>query len=173
MVRIWLWWAALCGCTGEVDVHLVDTSPAAPGGEVDLLVFQLPFDHVEARRDGEWEPLARGPDPYNPLDFSGKPILVDLLSLREAPLRVVHDEVPVGALTALRLVLTDGEPITLQTVDGIVHPVTAPDVVEWEVAMEVERDGTEARTFDLRVRDALVAVEAGAYHFDPALLPAD
>ncbi|MDP2315357.1 MAG: DUF4382 domain-containing protein [Pseudomonadota bacterium] len=163
----------LVGCTGEVDIYLVDESVEIPGGELEIRDFDLPFAAVEARMDGEWVMLARGPDPYNLLDFSGEPTDVDLVALREAPVRIAHDEVAVGPITALRLTLVPGEVLSVTTMDGVKHPLAVPQGAEggWTVAapMEIAGEAAAERTLDLRVRDALTVNEAGSWLFTPTL----
>lgn len=169
--------ALLVGCTGEVDVYLVDRSVEQPGGELAITELFLPLERVEARRDGDWVALARGPDPYNLLDFSGEPTVVDLVTLRETPARVAHDEVPVGPISALRIVLTPGEVFEVETEDGVEHPLTVPAEAQagWQVdaAMEIGTGEPASRTFDLRVRDAIFVEPDGTWAFVPELVPAE
>ncbi|MDP2305453.1 MAG: DUF4382 domain-containing protein [Pseudomonadota bacterium] len=166
-----LWAAGLVGCTGEVDVYLTDRSGVAPGGELEIAELLLPLDRVDAQRDGEWVALARGPDPYNLLDFSSESTVVDLVTLREQPARIAHDEVPVGPISALRLVLTPGELVALTMEDGVIHTLDVPADADWQVElpMEVVVDAPASCTFDLRVRDATVRGEDGTWSFVPAL----
>ncbi|MES2640986.1 MAG: DUF4382 domain-containing protein [Myxococcota bacterium] len=165
----------LAGCTGEVDVYLVDRSVEPLGGELAIEELLLPLDRVEAMRDGGWVALARGPDPYNLLDFSGEPGVIDLVTLRDTPARVAHDEIAVGPISALRLVLMPGEDFVIETSNGVTHPLTVAPDAAWRVdlSLEVGGDLAASQTFDLHVRDAIVLEEDGTWSFAPTLEPVE
>lgn len=164
--------AAFCaGCTGEVDVWLVDRS--APDEEGDLLVqeAELPLDVVEARRADGWVALARGPNPYNLLDFSGVPTPVDLATLRDQDVRVAHDEVPLGEITAVRLRLLPDEDFELEDENGVDHDVrvAAPEALEVPVAVEVTGGDPAVVTLAIDVRAAFQPDVGGGYVFAPTM----
>ena len=167
--------SGLVGCTGEVDVYLVDRSIPEPGGEVGIATFALPLEEVEAEMEGEWVPLARGPDPYNLLDFSSEPTTVELVGIREEPARIAHDELSLGSITALRLQLSPGKLISMTTDEGVMHFLSVPADAEgrWmvDVEMDIEKDTVTERTLDLRVREGLTIQDDGSWAFVPVLEP--
>lgn len=165
--------SGLFGCTGELDVFLADRSEPPTGGELEIDELFLPLDRVEALRDGAWIPLQRGPNPYNLLDFSSEATLIDLLALRDEPVRIAHDEIPAGTISGLRLVLTPGEQFEAETEDGVDHRLTVPTDAEtgWQIDLpfEVEAGSVTIRTFAIRVRDSIVLEDDGTWGFVPVL----
>ncbi|MFN7145537.1 MAG: hypothetical protein ACK4YP_17310 [Myxococcota bacterium] len=163
---------ALCAaCTGEVDVWLVDRSEPDAESELFIGEAELPLDVVEARRADGWVDLARGPNPYNLLDFSGAPTPIDLATLRDEGVRLAHDELPVGEITALRLRLLPDEELELEDEHGIDHDVAppAPDTLEVPVTVEVLGSRPAVVTLALDVHAAFREEVGGGYVFAPSL----
>ncbi len=163
---------ALAGCTGEIDVWLTDPS-AQEADAVDVESMELPLDAVEVRTASGWVTLKRGPNPYNLLDFSGEETPVELATLREAPARLAHDELPLGAVTEARLRLLLDEEIEVEDAEGTDHEVRLPPNVEAgllvPVSVVVTADEPATIELALDVRAALTVEVGGGYVFEPEL----
>jgi hypothetical protein len=166
----------LVGCTAEVSVVLADLSDSAPASELDAVSLTVPIHAVEILRradDDEWVALSTGPDPYNPLDFSGTDTTLDLLALRDGPVTVASDEVAAGTFAALRIRLTPADQPTLVLADNSTYAVEVPPGTgdALTVASAVTLAAGQEREFllDIDARASVRRTLDGTYMLVPVL----
>jgi hypothetical protein len=166
--------AALVACTGDVAIYLADDSVPRPGGELELSAIIVPVRTVEVTTDsGDVIELKGGPNPYNLLDFSGASTTLDLLTLRDTPVLVSIDELPIERLVQARLLLEDAEPPLVTTVDGAQTTLVIPEDVDERLTVACDlriRSGHDLEaTLDLDAHASVTHADDGTWILTPVL----